>query len=109
MRNLPVILGIAAAAAFAEQLPICEEFAGEDHIQCVSTDRAAVIISTFEDGSVQYEFYTTDGGKGYIYIDGGVYASTAKRHLKVAAIPAENKDEYIREVFNAVTDDIKWN
>ena len=108
MRNLPIIIGIAAACAFSAELPICEEFAGEDHIQCVSTDKAAVVISTFAD-AVQYEFYAADGRKGYIYLDGGVIANTGKRHLKVAAIPAENKDDYIREVFNAVMDDIKWN
>lgn len=110
MRNLPIIIGIAAVAAFAGQpLPICEEFQGEEHIQCVSTEKAAVIISNFTDGSVQYEFYTAEGGKGYIYLDGGVYASTAKRHLKVASIPSDNADEYIREVFDAVMTDIKWN
>ena len=108
MRHLPVIIGIAAACAFSAELPICEEFAGENHIQCVSTDKAAVVISTFSD-AVQYEFYAADGRKGYIYLDGGVIANTWKRHLKVASIPAENKDEYIREVFNAVMDDIKWN
>ena len=107
MRHLPIIIGIAAMAAFAHDMPICEECAGEQHIQCVSTDKAAVIISTFND-SVQYEFFTSDGHKGYIYIDGGVIASTAKRHLKVASIPAENADEYVQEVFNAVMDDIQW-
>ena len=108
MRHLPVIIGIAAACVFSAELPICEEFAGENHIQCVSTDRGAVVISTFAD-AVQYEFYAADGSKGYIYLDGGVTANTGKRHLKVAHIPAENKDDYIREVFNAVMDDIKWN
>ena len=108
MRHLPVIIGIAAAcSAFAAELPICEEFAGENHIQCVSTDKAAVVISTFAD-AVQYEFYAADGRKGYIYLDGGVIANTAQRHLQVATIPAENKDEYVQEVFNAVMDDIQW-
>ena len=107
MRNLPIIIGIAAMAAIAHEMPICEEFAGENHIQCVSTDKAAVVISTFND-SVQYEFFTSDGHKGYIYLDGGVIASTAKHHLKVASIPAENADEYVQEVFNAVMDDIQW-
>ncbi len=107
MRNLPIIIGIAAMAAFAHDMPICEEFAGEQHIQCVVTDKAAVVISTFND-SVQYEFYTADGHKGYIYLDGGVVASTSKRHLNVATIPAEDADEYVREVFNAVMDDIEW-
>lgn len=109
MRNLPIVIGVAAIAAFASQpLPICEEFAGEEHIQCVASDKAAVIISRFDD-SVQYEFYTADGGKGYIVLDGGVYASTARRHLKVESIPADDAEEYIRDVFNAVMDDIKWN
>jgi hypothetical protein len=107
MRNLPIVIGIAAIAAMAHDMPICEEFAGEEHIQCVSTDRAAVVISHFGD-SVQYEFYTADGNKGYIYLDGGVTANTAKRHLKVASIPADDKDEYVREVFDAVMDDIHW-
>ena len=101
MRNLPIVIGIAAMAAFAHEMPICEEFAGEQHIQCVSTDKAAVVISTFKS-------HTADGHKGYIYLDGGVIASTAKRHLEVATIPAENVDEYVQEVFNAVMDDIQW-
>ena len=108
MRNLPIVIGIAAVAAFAGRpLPICEEFAGEEHIQCVSSDKAAVIISHFDDG-VQYEFYTVEG-KGYIYLDGGVHVSTGKRHLDLASIPSENPDDYIRDVFDAVMDDIKWN
>ena len=107
MRNLPVIIGIVAACAFADELPICEEFHGEEHIRCVSTDEGAVVISNFAD-AVQYEFYAADGRKGYIYLDGGVIANTARRHLKVASIPAENKDAYIREVFNAVMADIHW-
>jgi hypothetical protein len=107
MRNLPIVIGIVEACVFADQLPVCEEFAGEEHIQCVSTDRAAVIISRFDD-SVQYEFYTADGHKGYIYLDGGVTVNTAKRHMDIAAIPADDKDEYVREVFNAVMDDIHW-
>ena len=49
MRHLPIIIGIAAMAAFAHDMPICEEFAGEQHIQCVATDKAAVVISTFND------------------------------------------------------------
>jgi hypothetical protein len=109
MRNLPIIIGIAAVAVFASHpLPICEEFNGEDHIHCVSTEKAAVIISQFEDGSRQYEFYTADGGKGYIYLDGGVYASTAKRQLNLPTIPVEDTDAYIREIIEAVTDDIGW-
>lgn len=108
MRNLPIIIGIAAMAAFAHEMPICEEFIGERHIQCVSTDKAAVVISTFNE-SVQYEFYTADGHKGYIYLDGGVVANTGKRHLNVATIPAENVDEYVQAVIDAVMDDIKWN
>lgn len=107
MRNLPVIIGIAAIAAFAHEMPICEEFAGEEHIRCVSTESAAVIISTFSDG-VQYEFYTADGQKGYVYLDGGIVAGSAKRRLDVAAIPNEDREEYVREVFNAVMDDIGW-
>jgi hypothetical protein len=106
-RNLPIIIGISTMVAFAHEMPICEEFIGEEHIQCVATDKAAVIISTFND-SVQYEFYTDDGHKGYIYFDGGVVANTSKRHLKVATIPTENADEYVQEVFNVVMDDIQW-
>jgi hypothetical protein len=107
MRNLPVVIGIAACGAFAAELPICEEFAGEKHIQCVATESAAVIISTFE-GARQYEFYMADGKKGYVYLDGGVIANTGKRRLEVAVVPAADGDEYVREVFNAVMDDIGW-
>ena len=63
MRHLPIIIGIAAMAAFAHDMPICEEFAGEQHIQCVSTDKAAVVISTFNAG-VPYESFTSEGPKG---------------------------------------------
>lgn len=104
-RNLPIIIGIATMVAFADEMPICEEFIGEN-IQCVATDRAAVVISTYND-SVQYEFYTDDGHEGYIYLDGGVVANTSTRHQKVATIPTENAD-YVQEVFNAVMNDNQW-
>ncbi len=108
MKNLPVIVGIAAISCFAHDLPICEEFAGEPHIQCVATDEAAVIITRFDDDSSQYEYYTKSGKKGFIYLNGGVVANTSKHRLQVASIPADDADEYIREVFNMVMDDINW-
>lgn len=107
MKNLPIILGIAAIAAMAQEFPICEEFSGEKNITCVAGEENAVVISRFDDGSVGYEFYTKQG-KGYIYLDGGVYARSAKRGLSVAEIPSEDKEGYIAEVFNAVMDDIAW-
>lgn len=107
MRNLPVVIGIAACGAIATEMPICEEFAGEGHIQCVATDGGAVVISRFDDG-VQYEFYMPDGQKGYIYLDGGVVANSGKRRLEVASIPSDDREGYIREVFEAVMEDIEW-
>lgn len=107
MRNLPIIIGITAISCMAHDLPVCEEFVNEPHIQCVATDEAAVIITRFDD-STQYEYYTKSGKKGYIYLDGGVVANTSKHHLQVASIPADDADEYIREVFNLVMDDINW-
>jgi len=108
MRNLPIIIGISAICACAAELPVCEEFNGEEHAQCVATDRAALVTSTF-DGYVQYEYYGPNGRKGVIVLEGdGVYAATGARVLDVASVPSEDREGYLREVFDAVMDDIGW-
>lgn len=107
MNKIFAIIGMAAVGAMAADLPICEEFNGESNVECVAGETSAVIISHFTDGSVAYEFFTAKG-KGYVQIDGGIFARSAKRALDVANIPAEDKERYIAEVFDAVMDDIAW-
>ena len=109
MRNLPIIIGLAAAAAMSAELPVCEEFAGERNISCVRSGDRAVITSLTESGK-SIEFFRGDR-KGYLEVstDGRVLASTGIRLLDVERIPAEDTEKYISELLDSILEDIEWN
>lgn len=99
-----------ATYSFAVDLPICEEFNLEFGVDCVATETQAVIITYHEDGSRTYEFYA-NGQKVYIELgenSNSIYANSGKRSLAVNTIPSDDKEEYIRAVFDAVLDDINY-
>lgn len=108
MRHIPVIIGISCAVCFGAELPVCEEFNGEENIVCVSGDSTAVITSVSVTGR-SYEFFVKDK-KAYLEIseDGGLVASSGIRALDVARIPADDPDRYISEVIDGLMDDIAW-
>ena len=90
------------------ELPVCEEFAGDENITCVRGDSSAVIASMTEEGK-SLEFWRGDR-KAYMEVskDGHVYASSGWRHLEVMAIPAEDAERYLAEVLESLMDDIAW-
>ena len=101
-------LTICAVACFAlgHELPICEEFSNEPNITCVVGDSDAVITSLHSDGSRTYEFWH-NGHKIYMeYSEKSILAVSPKRKMEVAHIPAENVDQYISEVLDALLDDL---
>lgn len=108
MRNISVLAGIAllGGAAMAAELPVCEEFAGEEAVHCVRGEEFAVITTKTPEGTT-YEFFQ-GSRKAYVEVsaDGRLYASSGSRRLQVAAIPAENTGDYVWEVVKAVTGDI---
>ena len=109
MRNIAVMAGLMlSVCAMGAELPVCEEFAGDENITCVRSDSAAVISSLTEEGR-SIEFYRGDR-KAYMEVsnDGRVYASSGWRHLEVMAIPAEDTEKYLSEVLESLMDDIAW-
>lgn len=101
-------VAVAVAVSFGAEMPICEEFEGENNITCVATDRQAVIITTHADGSKSYEFFK-DGRKIYLETDfKGIYAQSPSRKLELAQIPTENTDSYVSEVLFGLLDDIEF-
>ena len=108
MRNIPVVIGIAAMAAMAVEAPICEEFAGESGISCTSTGNTAVITSYGTEVKT-VEFYA-NGKKAYLEIgvDGHVMASSGRRTLEVDVIPASGDAEYLEELLDGLLEDIAW-
>ncbi len=110
MRKILFTIMAVAISAFAVDLPICEEFNLEFGVDCVSTDKQAVIITYHEDGSRTYEYFN-DGKKAYLELGANhnsIYANSGKRSLAVANIPSDDKEEYIRQVFDAVLTDIDY-
>ena len=97
-----------ATYSFAVEPPICAEFENEFGIECVESDTHAVIITYGKNGSRTYEYFA-NGQKVYIELgENSIYANSGKRSLAVNTIPSEDKEEYIREVFDAVLDDINY-
>lgn len=110
MRKILFTIMVVAISAFAVDLPICEEFNLEFGVDCVATETQAVIITYHEDGSRSYEYFA-NGQKVYIELGenhNSIYANSGKRSLAVANIPSEDKEEYIRQVFDAVLTDIDY-
>lgn len=105
------ILFTLSALAFAvivhsHELPICEEFQGEHNITCVVGDHDAVITTMHSDGSRTYEFWH-NGAKIYMeYDNNSILAVSPKRKMEVAKIPAENAEQYVSEVLDALLDDL---
>ena len=110
MRNIPVIIGLAVACSMAVELPICEEYVGEENISCTATDSAAVITSYGSDGKT-IEFYA-NGQKAYLEIgsDGHLLASSGRRMLNLDAIPVDidGDNGYLEELLDGLLDDIAW-
>lgn len=109
MRHLPVIIGFGMAVALgAAELPVCEEFAGEENITCVRSGDVAVITSMSANGR-SMEFYK-GGKKAYLELskDGRVVASTGSRLLDVAKVPAEDFERYVAELLDGLMEDISW-
>lgn len=108
MRNISILAGIAllTGSVMAAELPVCEEFAGEEAVHCVSGNDFAVITTKSPEGTT-YEFFQ-GSRKAYVEVsaDGRLYASSGSRRLQVATIPAEDRGEYVWEVVKAVTGDI---
>jgi hypothetical protein len=99
MRKQILTILTLGAMSLANDLPICEEYAGEENISCVAGERHAVIISYHKDGSRTYEYFK-DNRKIYLeYGENYVYASDGRRTLDLDHIPNENKTAYIDELF----------
>ena len=108
MRKILFTLSVLAFAVLAHshELPICEEFSNEPNITCVVGDNDAVITALHADGSRTYEFFH-NGHKIYMeYSEKSILAVSPKRKMEVAHIPAENVDQYISEVLDALLDDL---
>lgn len=107
MRNIAVIAGIVMmGTAMGAELPICEEFTGEESVHCVRGDDFAVVTTKSPEGTT-YEFYQ-GSRKAYVEVgnDGSMFASSGIRKIDVAMIPAEDRGGYVWEVVKAVTADI---
>ena len=112
MRNIAVLVGAMAMFSMGAELPICEEFAEENHITCVREGDKAIITALHADGTKTIEFF-----KGYkksyfeVGTDGSIYASSGFRHLALAHIPVdeERAEDYIYEVLLSVVEDIGFN
>lgn len=110
MRKILLTIALMAISAFAVEPPICAEFENEFGIECVEGDTHAVIITYGEKGSRTYEYFA-NGKKVYIELGANhnsIYANSGKRSLAVANIPSDDKEEYIRQVFDAVLTDIDY-
>jgi len=108
-RHIPIVAGLAVAiGAAAADFPICEEFAGESNISCVSAGNLAVITSMTEGGRT-YEFFN-GRKKAYMEVsaDGSILASSGTRTLSLPEIPADSSEAYITEVLYGILDDISW-
>ena len=76
--KIPVIAGIMVTGALCNELPVCEEYAGESGISCVAGDSVAVITTIGESGKT-VELYR-GWRKAYVEYgtDGSVWASTGR-------------------------------
>lgn len=107
MRNIAVTAGLMlTVCAMGAELPVCEEFAGEENISCVRSGDMAVISSLTPTGR-SIEFFKGDR-KGYMEIsnDGSVLASSGIRLLSVERIPSEDTERYLSELMDSIVEDI---
>jgi len=108
MRKQILTLLAFGSMALANDLPICEEYEGEQNISCVAGDSQAVIISYHKDGSRSYEFFK---GDRKIYMETNqtyVFASDGRRNLDLDSIPSNNKTAYIDELFFGLIESIDF-
>ena len=101
-------ISVLACAVFshAHDLPICEEFKNEPNITCIRGDHDAVITVLHADGSRTYEFWH-NGKKIYMeYGNNSILAVSPKRKMNLAHIPADDADQYVSEVLDALLDDL---
>lgn len=106
MRKLFLTISVLACAVFSHDLPICEEFIGEQHITCIRGDHDAVITVLHADGSRTYEFWHNNKKIYMEYSEKSILAVSPKRKMNVAHIPAEDVDQYVSEVLDALLDDL---
>lgn len=109
MKKMAILLAVATGFSIGAELPICEEFYGEN-VECVREGDRAVIVSR-EGETVTYEFFVKDR-KGVVELKGdvAVFARSYSRKLELDRIPveAERQGEYTAELMSAVLDDIGW-
>lgn len=108
MRKTFLTIIALSAFALANDLPICEEFEGEQNISCVAGENTAVIISYHSDGGRSYEFYKNDRK---IYMETNqtyVFASDGRRKIELDSIPSSDKIAYIDELFFGLIESIDF-
>lgn len=108
MRNLPIICGIAfCGLAMGADLPICEEFTGENVFCMREGNRAVILTSTGEGTTLEY---FNNGKKAYLEIDNdrSLLASSGKRAMQLLTLPVSPRDDekYIIELLEALKGDI---
>ena len=106
MRKILFTITALACAVFSHDLPICEEFIGEPQITCIRGDHDAVITVLHADGSRTYEFWHNNKKIYMEYGNNSILAVSPKRKMNVAHIPAEDVDQYVSEVLDALLDDL---
>lgn len=108
MRKTFLTIAILAAFAVSAELPICEEYEGEQNISCVAGENTAVIISYHSDGGRSYEFYKNDRK---IYMETNqtyVFASDGRRKIELDSIPSMDKTAYLDELFFGLIESIDF-
>ena len=108
MRKLFLTITLLAAFAVSAELPICEEFEGEQNISCVAGDNTALIITYHADKSRTYEFFKGDKKVYLEYGDKFVYASDGRRKLELDTIPSSDKIAYIDELMFGLIESIDF-
>ena len=102
------MVGMALGLSMGADMPVCEEFEGEENVSCVQSGDVAVITSMSESGK-SYEIYKA-GRKAYLEVstDGSFYASSGLRHISLPKVPAEDTERYMAELFESLLDDIAY-
>ncbi len=108
MRKQILTILALGSMTLANDLPICEEFEGENNVSCVAGETQAVIISYHKDGSRTYEFFKGDRKIYMEYGDKYVYASDGRRKLELDTIPSADKIAYIDELFFGLIESIDF-
>lgn len=108
MRKQILTILALGSMAFANDLPICEEFANETNVSCVAGDSTALIISVHADGSKSYEFYKNDKKVYLEYGESYVLVSNGRKTLNLDHIPNANTEIYINELLFGLIDEIDF-